>query len=101
AAGEQAPATFELVSLTFSVPEDAKPEKYKEDAPIIVKLVDNQDKPLAGAKVTVDAERTNFARPAVTDANGQATITPLGNETSRHSVRLEKSGILTIDHADA
>jgi hypothetical protein len=92
--GENGPATFELIGMSFGVDEKTKNEAYKDDKSLTFYVTDHDDKPIAGAKVTVDAERLNFSRTASTSDKGEVSITPLSNETQTHSVRVEKDGIV-------
>src|SRR5581483_10917334 len=93
------PATIDLTDLRFSA--ETPVEKLKEDAPIRIRVTDADDKPVSGARVTVDAERANFARSAQTDLGGEASITPLVNEQQKHMIRVEREGYLTIEVPNA
>jgi hypothetical protein len=94
------PAWLDVVGLSFSAAPDAQASQKLGDDPEIKFNVTTLDgKPLAGAKVTVDAERTNFARNAETDASGSVSIKPLANESHLHMARVEKAGHMTVDRA--
>jgi hypothetical protein len=96
-ASDQGNATFEVIDILFTAADDTKPEKPKDDQPLKVYVTDDQDKPLAGAKVTSDAERLNFARNGATDAKGEVSVTPLTNEAEQHSLRVEKDGFVMVE----
>jgi hypothetical protein len=87
-ATEKQTATIELIDLRFEADADAQHVDYADEQPITITVVDKDDKPVKGAKVSVDAERKDAARSATTDASGKATITPLANETKRHMIEL-------------
>jgi RNA polymerase sigma factor (sigma-70 family) len=92
--GDASPAVFELMSLRFEKPDGAADAKapLEDDAPIAVHVADADGSSLSGATVTADAERANFTCTATTDAGGNATMTPLRNESGRHLVRVEHDG---------
>ncbi len=90
-------ATFEVSEISFAAAEDAKPEKLKDDSALKVYVTDDQDKPLAGAKVTADAERLNFSRNGATDAKGEISVTPLTNDAEQHGLRVEKDGFVMTE----
>jgi hypothetical protein len=96
--GMQVPATFDLVGMRFeSTPQTRPQTAYSDDAPIEVRIVDQTGLPIANATVTVDAQRVNFARAVVTNADGYAKITPLKNEVDQHMLRVEKDGFVTTE----
>ena len=96
---DAAPATIDLLEVKFSA--EGASDKLKDDAPITIHVTDQADAPIVGAKVIVDAERANFARSGVTDNSGSITIAPLANEVSKHMVRVEKEGMLTVEVPNA
>ena len=56
------------------------------------------NQPLAGAKVIVDAERSNFARDGKTSDKGEVILTPHGQRVQqKHMLRVEKDGYLPIE----
>jgi NPCBM/NEW2 domain/Carboxypeptidase regulatory-like domain len=94
-------AYIEVLELKFSVPDGTVATNLKSEPPLRFHLADLKDKPIAGAKVIVDAERSNFAHSAQTDQNGDASVPPLANESQKHMVRVEKAGYATIEVANA
>lgn len=88
----ESPARFEFVGLRFDADDSKRHDAIKIDERIKVRVVDFHGRPVAGAKVTVDAQRINFARSAVTDANGRVSVTPLKNRVGMHMLRIEKDG---------
>jgi Carboxypeptidase regulatory-like domain len=54
-----------------------------------VNVTDAKGRALAGAKVTLDAERTDAARPGTTDAAGAVTLVPVSNECGNHMLQIE------------
>lgn len=96
--GMKVPATFDLVGMRFESTQQTRPQTvYGDDAPIEVRIVDQTGLPVANAKVTVDAQRVNFARSVITNAEGYAKITPLKNEVNQHMLRVEKEGFVTTE----
>ncbi len=95
--GDKGNASLQILSITFSADPKNPVEKYADDQPLKVLVTDDHDQPLAGVKVTADAERLNFARTAITNAKGEATITPLGNEINQHSLRFERDGFVMAE----
>jgi hypothetical protein len=94
---DQGNATFEVSEISFAAAEDAKPEKLKDESALKIYVTDDQDKPLAGAKVTADAERLNFSRNGMTDAKGEISVTPLSNDAEQHGLRVEKDGFVMME----
>ncbi len=94
-------AYIEVLELKFSVPDGTAATNLKNEPPLRFHLADLKDKPIAGAKVIVDAERSNFAHSAQTDQNGDVSVPPLANESQKHMVRVEKAGYATIEVANA
>ncbi|HEX3359239.1 MAG TPA: NPCBM/NEW2 domain-containing protein [Tepidisphaeraceae bacterium] len=95
------PAYIEVLELKFSVPDGTVTTNLKNEPALRFHLADLSDKPIAGAKVIVDAERSNFARSAQTDQNGDASVSPLVNDAQKHMVRIEKAGYVTTEVANA
>ncbi len=98
--GPAAPTEFELLGLRFEAAADAANPAPLEDAPVTVAVVDPAGQPVPGANVIVDFERCNWARSAVTDASGKATIRPLANYKAKHMVRVSKPGMTAVEVAD-
>jgi uncharacterized GH25 family protein len=96
-AGEKGDATFDLAGLAFYAPDDSPVEALGKLSPQPFVIKGPDDKPVAGAKVTVDAERANFAQSGTTDADGKVSITPLTQWVNFHSVRVEKDGMYPIE----
>jgi uncharacterized GH25 family protein len=96
-AGEKGNATFDLAGLAFYAPDDSPVEALGKLSPQPFVIKGPDDKPIAGAKVTVDAERANFAQSGTTDADGKVSITPLTQWVNFHSVRVEKDGMYPIE----
>src|SRR4051812_5131176 len=96
---DQQPAWIDLIDVRFTA--QAPTEKLKDETPIRIRVTDSADKALAGAKVILDAERSNFARTAQTDKTGEATVAPLVNDQQKHMVRVEMDGFLTIEVPNA
>ncbi len=96
-AGEKGNATFDLAGLAFYAPDDAPIEALGKLSPQPFVIKGPDDKPIAGATVTVDAERANFAQSGTTDAEGKVSITPLTKWVNFHSVRVEKDGMYPIE----
>src|SRR5262249_45348782 len=95
------PAYLDLLELSFSAPDGQKNDTFKDETPGKINVTDSANNPLAGEKVIGDAERSNFARTATTDKNGDAMVAPLANELQKHMVRVEKGGYLTVELANA
>jgi len=99
--GDAAPAVFDLAGLSFETPPDTSlKESLKEDVPLNFLVVNSEEEPVNGAKVAVDAERSNFARIAFTDKDGLCSITPLKNESGKHMVRVEVEGMVPVECLD-
>jgi len=93
------PACFDLVDLRFQADrEDSSP--LPMDVPIEVRVMDIARRPLPGATVTVDAERSNWAQRAVTDNEGMARIVPFRTKSGRHMIRVASPGMLTAEIRD-
>jgi len=96
--GMKVPAEFELLGLRFEHAADALAvEMPKDDKPIALRVVDPKVQPVEGATVTVDAERPNWARSALTDKDGRATVTPLANDAGKHMLRVSKPGFVAVE----
>ena len=94
------PAWLDVVGLSFSAaPDGQAAQKIADDPEIKLKVSTLDGTPLAGARVSVDAERANFTRSAETNDKGEVSIKPLGNESQVHMARIEKTGYMTIDRA--
>ena len=99
--GRAAPAEFELIGWRFEAPPDAPQRReIPQDTPISVHVVDSAGRPVEGAAVTVDAERVNWARTAVTDTDGRATLVPLANGSGRHMLRVAMAGFVPVEAGD-
>jgi len=98
--GRSSPAVIELLAVGFHGLPDAAPEPLRQDDAIAAAVFDPQGKPLEGARVIVDAERKNFARSALTDESGTATVTPLRNEAHTHMLRVEMEGMVPVEYPD-
>jgi hypothetical protein len=95
--GNDLPATLELLDLHFDAPDDAPVDLSGDDTAISVNVVDEQDNPVAKARVLVDAERRNFTRFVSTDESGNATITPRKNESDTHMLSVTAPGMTTVE----
>ena len=99
--GKQPPAEFELIGLRFkSEAEHVVVQPIKPSTSVSVRVVDQNNNPVEGATVTVDSERSNWSRSTSTDKNGQATLTPLANRSGRHTLRISKTGMATVEAGD-
>ena len=91
--GLEVPATFDLVGLRLEATDKTRlPEAYADEQPVRLRVTDPAGRPVGDAQVTVDAQRINFARTGRTDRFGYVTLTPQGNATGQHTVRVEKDG---------
>ncbi len=97
--GKQAPGVLELLELRFEAAE-LLPAVELEDSVLVVSVTDPAGRPVAGATVTVDAERSNWARSAVTDAAGKASVRPYRTKSGRHMIRVTKPGHLPTEIRD-
>jgi hypothetical protein len=91
------PAVFELLGLRFESEHDLPPRERREEPEFSVRVVDEKGAPMAGALVTVDAERLNWSRSAATDATGKATVRAVNNPDDRHMLRVTAKGMLPLD----
>lgn len=99
-AGSKTPGILELVGLRFEAPPGAPAHGTPpDDLPVHVRVVDPDGGPLAGATVTVDVERTNFARRARSNAAGLAVVTPVANACGKHQLRVEAPRLTPIEIA--
>jgi hypothetical protein len=96
-AGEKGNATFDLAALAFYAPDDAPAEALGKLSPQPFVIKGPNDQPIVGAKVTIDAERANFAQSGTTDSGGKVSVTPLTQWVNVHSVRVEKDGMYPIE----
>jgi beta-lactamase regulating signal transducer with metallopeptidase domain len=104
-AADKTPATLELLGLSFQSNEPRAsatgPSSLPTDPPLTIQVTDAQSaQPLPGVTVTIDADRLNYARSAVTDAQGKATVTPLASPDRKHMLRAEKQGMATVEIPD-
>jgi protein involved in polysaccharide export with SLBB domain len=84
-----------LLGLRFEHADDAVAvEPPKDDRPVSLRVLGSDGKAVEGATVTIDAERSNWARSASTDKDGLVTITPLANGSSTHMAWVSKPGFL-------
>jgi hypothetical protein len=98
-AAEGKRGTLEVIELAFESAADAPPPAAAEaQAPITVEVVGRDGQPVAGATVTVDAERKEFARTAKTDASGRATVEPVPTEGGTHAVQVEAEGTVPLEY---
>jgi len=100
ATGNEPDGSYDLIGLRFEALPDAKPEPLGDDAAREVEVIDEEQQPIAGARVIVDAERRNFARKAETDEAGLAKVTPLMNESGKHMMRVEADGFVPVEQKD-
>ena len=94
-ATEKQTATIQIADLRFEAPPDAEHAEQHDEPPITVVLTDSKDKPVAGATVTIDAERKDAARSAKSDAQGHVTLTPVSNEAGQHMLQIDADYIAT------
>ena len=93
-AGAEAPGVFDLMGLRFEAPSKAPARPAQgTDAPVRVRVQGPAGRPVAGASVTVDWERLNFARTVTTGATGQAQVVPLTNKSGTHTLHVEAPGM--------
>jgi hypothetical protein len=95
-AGQVSPGVLELLDLRFETA-PGETVKVEEDPPVSFEVTDVEGKPLAGALVTIDGERSSFARAKKTNEKGLATLTPLQNETGKHAIRVECDGLVPME----
>ena len=96
--GKQPPAEFELIGLRFEADADSgQVGPIREDSQVSIRVVDQAGEPVEGARVTVDSERINWSRSALTDKDGRASVTPLANDFARHMLRISKPGMATVE----
>jgi protocatechuate 3,4-dioxygenase beta subunit len=96
--GTEVPAEFELMGLRFEREEGAQPAgTVRDDQPLSLRVVDPTGRPVEGAAVAIDAELANWARSALTDKDGRATLTPLANDAGKHMLRISKPGYVTAE----
>jgi hypothetical protein len=105
-------APFELSVATFApappaAPGGAVPAAAEAPAapaagtPVVVEVFARDGgQPVAGAAVTVDAERKDAARATKTDASGKATIAPAATEDAGglHAVYVEADGMTPAEY---
>lgn len=86
-------AEFTVLSLSFMKPErgDSSLPPATEDS-LTVTVNDPGNRPIPGATVTFDAERSNYAQSATTDAHGRASLAPVANQCSLHTVSVYGGG---------
>ena len=95
--GKTPPATFELLDLRFVGPPGATPAfSVPDDTPVRVMVRDREKRPIKGATVTMDAERRNFSRRAMTAEDGVAQLVPLKSFSGKHTLHIEKEGMYTL-----
>lgn len=98
---ETGSAEFDLIDLRFEAEPNSEPlEKLWEDFEVKVAVVDANDMPIEGAAVTVDAERHNWARTALTDSQGQVSIKPYYTISFRHMARVTAPGMIPVEIRD-
>ena len=91
-ATEKQTATMEITDIRLEAPPDSRPVDHSPEAAIQVNVTDVKGKPLAAANVTLDAERTDAARSAKTDAKGIVSLVPSG-ERMRQAHASDRCGL--------
>jgi len=88
-----------LTSISFSADKKALQRATGLPAarPIPVRVLDLQGKPVEDAVVVADIERMNFVRWTQTGADGTASLTPVPNESGRHTVRVVVEGYVETE----
>ncbi|MBT7304622.1 MAG: carboxypeptidase regulatory-like domain-containing protein, partial [Victivallales bacterium] len=90
-------AVFELLGLSFESDHELPPLEKQEEPEISLRVVDRAGTGVEGAIVTVDAERLNWSRAAATDALGGFALRAANNPTGKHTIRVAKEGMGTVD----
>jgi hypothetical protein len=94
-AKEKQTATMEITDIRLEAAPDAESAQHPDEQPIQINVTDAKGKPVAGANVTLDAERKDAARSGKTDASGGVLLTPVPNETGRHMAQIEGDYLAT------
>ncbi len=88
---EAGEGSLELLDLDFASATEP-PRDVVDDAPLTVRVLDQNEHPIANATVKVDTERKDAARTTKTDSAGAATLTPVKNELDQHTLSVEATG---------
>jgi hypothetical protein len=96
-------ASVELIEAAFEPAAGAAAPAPAEAAPaptsLVVEVFAREGQPVAGATVTIDAERRDAARATKTDAEGKATVTPAAaTHDGLHAVQVEADGMTPIEY---
>ena len=95
------PAQFDLIDLRFeAVDQKAQPQPVLEDVLVKVRATNRAGEPIADATVTIDAERSNWARSTRTNDDGTAQVVPYRTKTGRHMIRVVKEGMMPVEVRD-
>ena len=90
-------AWLEVTDLRFEA-EAAPSAKVKRSAPMTIRVRDAEGAPVHGAKVTMDAERLNWAQSQSTEGDmAEVEIAPRVTETGKHMVRVAKAEFVTVE----
>ena len=93
--GDQTPAWLELVDLRFEADSPGTAPEVGES--VSVRVLDDDGETVAGATVTIDAERANWVRTQHTKEDGAVTLSPLVTASGQHMLRVAKSGHVTVE----
>ncbi len=91
---------FDVLDLRFEAATDSNVAVSLDEKAITMHVVDVEGKPVEGATVIVDAERSNWARSALTDKSGSASVQPYVTKTRRHMIRVIKQGMVPVEVRD-
>jgi hypothetical protein len=94
---EQGNASFDLLDLRLSAPPDAPNDAPPNEQAIPFLVVDLAGAPVRQARLTLDAERRNFARSARSRDDGTARVRPVGNESGKHMLRVEGEMLVPVE----
>ncbi len=96
-AGAVEPPTteFELISLRLEADAETPPPAVGKGKPVTVRVVGQDDQPMAGARVTLDRERANWSVTGLTDGHGQVSLTPRQTEPNQHALEISRDGYAT------
>ncbi|MHC4124685.1 MAG: M56 family metallopeptidase, partial [Planctomycetota bacterium] len=93
-------ASFDLIDLRFEAAQNKTQEVMDEERSYTVNVLDIDGRPIEDALVTVDAERSNWAKSEYTDASGVVTLTPYKTKSDRHMFRITKKNMIPVEIRD-
>ena len=96
--GAVLPAELELLQLHFErAPGQGPNQTVTDGQPIQIQVVNGEGTPVQGASATVDAERPNWRRSAITGPDGKASVTPLRNgDRDDHVLSVARAGHVPV-----